>query len=240
MTQETTSTVGKGELIHVMIIVGMFVASALCWNQAPDRVPMHWNARGEVDGWGGKLEGLFLLPGIAVGIYALLRFIPLLDPGRENYKQFAGAYAGIRWSVTGLMVVIHAAVLAYVLGYRPNMGMVVGGSTGLLLLFIGNLMSKIRPNWFVGIRTPWTLSSKLSWTKTHRVGGWVFIAIGCLIGFTGFAKAEWAVPVTLVTAIGGSLGLVVYSYIVWRTDPDRIPPAGTSPASEPTGPDEPV
>jgi uncharacterized membrane protein len=97
---------------------------------------------------------------------------------------------------------------------------------------LSNIMGKIRPNWFVGIRTPWSLSSKLAWTKTHRVGGWLFIVLGLGIAATAFIKSEWAVSVVLITAIGGSLALVVYSYFVWRNDPNRVPPAGTSPAPE--------
>ncbi|MFK7819144.1 MAG: SdpI family protein [Planctomycetaceae bacterium] len=230
MSNRPIVTNTKTELMHIGVIVGMFIASAILWSNAPDQLPVHWNAKGEVDRYGGKFEGLLLLPLITVGVYALLRFIPVMDPGRENYAQFAKPYSMIRWGTTALMVAIHAAALAYVVGYQPDMGFVVGGSVSLLFLLLGNTMGKIRPNWFVGIRTPWTLSSKLSWTKTHRCGGWTFIGLGLLIGATTLVRSEWAVMMTIVASIGSSLGLVIYSYLVWRTDSDRVPPAGTSPA----------
>lgn len=222
----------KIEWIHIAVILAMFAASGLCWNSAPDRVPMHWNVKGEVDGWGGRLEGLFLLPAISLGIYALLRFIPLLDPGRENYKQFAMPYMIIRCGITGLMIVIHAAILAWVLDYRIDMGLVVGGSVGLFFVVLGNIMGKIRPNWFVGVRTPWTLSSKLSWAKTHRVGGWLFIVMGIGIAATAIIRSNWAVIVLLTGSFVGIAALIAYSYVVWRKDPDRIPPAATLPAPD--------
>lgn len=230
-TPTPTADNSKVEWFHLALVVSMFVGSALCWSSAPDRVPMHWNASGEIDRWGGKLEGLFLLPAITLGLYFLLRLIPRLDPGQANYAQFKKSYSIIRFATTGVMVVVHAAVLSYVVGYRLDMGLVVGVAVGLMMVVIGNVMGKVRPNWFVGIRTPWTLSSKLAWSKTHRVGGWMFMAVGVLIMIAAVFKSSWAIPVAVGTAIVASLALVVYSWHVWRNDPDRVPPAGTSPAS---------
>jgi uncharacterized membrane protein len=85
-------------------------------------------------------------------------------------------------------------------------------------------MGKLRPNWFAGIRTPWTLSSRESWEKTHRLGGHVFVAIGLAIVVVGLLRAEWAVTATLVLLLVGGLGLIVYSYLVWRDDPNKTPP----------------
>ena len=94
---------------------------------------------------------------------------------------------------------------------------------------IGNCLGKVRPSWFVGIRTPWTLSSKLAWTKTHRIGGWLFVVVGVGILIAAVVHSAWAIPIGLVSIVASSLGLVVYSWFVWRTDPDRIHPVGTSP-----------
>lgn len=220
------------EWLHVALVVGMFVASALCWSSAPDQIPMHWNVKGEVDRYGGKLEGLFLLPAITAGLYLLLRFVPAVDPGKANYAQFSRVYSLIRMATTLVMVIVHGVTLAWALGYPMNMGAVVSVSVGGLFLLLGNVMGKIRPNWFVGIRTPWTLSSKLSWTRTHRVGGWLFMAMGVAILACGFFQSEWAIGATLVGTLGGTLFLVIYSFYVWRQDESRIPPAGTLPAVE--------
>ncbi len=232
-TETVTSPEGttRAESLHLLVVVGMFVGSALCWSSAPERVPVHWNASGEIDGWGGKLEGLFLLPAITLGLYFLLRFIPRLDPGQANYEQFKKPYSMIRFAATSVMVVIHAAVLAYVLGYQTDMGLIAGGLIGLMMIMIGNVMGKVRPNWFVGIRTPWTLSSKLAWSKTHRVGGWVFAVLGLMIMIAGLFRSTWAIPTAVISLLVSSFGLAFYSWHVWRNDPDRVPPAGTSPAA---------
>lgn len=91
-------------------------------------------------------------------------------------------------------------------------------------------MGKIRPNWFVGIRTPWTLSSKLSWTRTHRLAGWVFMVIGLCLVVSGILRVAAAFLVTIAIGAVGMIWTIIYSYLTWRRDPDRIPPAGTLPA----------
>ena len=102
--------------------------------------------------------------------------------------------------------------------------------TGGLFVVLGNLLGKVRPNWFVGIRTPWTLSSKLAWDRTHRAGGWVFVLLGVLTMATAVLHAGWALRVLGVAGVASLLGLVVYSYVLWRRDPEKTPPAGTQPA----------
>lgn len=211
------------------LLAAMGAAAAICWSHAPDRIPVHWNMHGEVDRYGGKAEGLLLLPAISFGLYCLLLFIPRLDPGKENYKLFAGAYYGIRLSIQVFFVILYGAIFLTAFGYEVSVGKIVFVSVGALFVVLGNVMGKLRPNWFAGIRTPWTLSSKLSWTKTHRAGGWTFVGIGLAAIAAAFFDAKWALFTFIGGAVIGVLGLVVYSYIVWRNDPDRVPPAGSSP-----------
>ena len=101
-----------------------------------------------------------------------------------------------------------------------------------LLVVVSSVMGKVRPNWFVGIRTPWTLSSKLSWVKTHRIGGWAMVLIGLALMLTG---ALWPgpLPSALIGALAAVVGVwvIVYSYLVWRRDPEKLPAIGTRPGS---------
>jgi uncharacterized membrane protein len=116
-------------------------------------------------------------------------------------------------------------------GYQIDVSTIAILMSGGLLIVLGNFMSKLRPNWFVGIRTPWTLSSKTAWDRTHRVGGWLFIAGG----FVVMASSAAPPAVMLGTCLAVPLVIVAilfsYSYFVWRGDPDKQPPAGTLPAS---------
>lgn len=219
----------KTEWPNWVLIAGMFILAAITWPSAPDRIPVHWNVYGQVDRYGGKVEGLLMLPLLSLGIYILMLFLPRIDPGRANYQRFAGAYSTIRVAVTALMAVICGVTNLWIRGYQVDMSLVVSLAVGALLIVIGNLMGKIRPNWFVGIRTPWTLSSKLSWTKTHRLGGWLFIVMGLAFIAAGIARSPWAFIAAAAIAIGSAVWMFVYSYLVWRDDPDKLPPAGTLP-----------
>jgi len=220
------------EAPQIALIALMFAAAALAWPVAPDRIPVHWNASGGIDRYGGKVEGLLLMPLLACGIYLLMRYLPNLDPGRANYARFGGVYATIRISVLALMAAIQGVTLFTVLRRPVDMSLIVPVLVGSLFVVIGGVMGKIRPNWFVGIRTPWTLTSKMAWVRTHRLGGWLFVAQGlCFI-----ASGVVGLPAFHLVVIGSMFAVIVvlfvYSYLVWRTDPEKQSPAGTQPADD--------
>lgn len=223
-------TTWRKEIPQFVLILGMIAAAVVLWPWAPEKIPVHWNIAGQVDRYGGKLEGLLLMPLLAVGIYFLLLLLPRIDPRRANYVVFAGSYWLIRMSITTLMAFIYGCILFAAFGYQIDMGLFISVAVGLLLCVLGNVMGKIRPNWFVGVRTPWTLSSRESWNKTHRLAGRLLVLMGLLTAALGF----WQSPLMLAIVVGAGvatvLTVVVYSYIMWRDDPDRIRPAGTAPS----------
>ena len=220
------------EFFQLFIIVAMFIAAALAWSHVPERIPTHWNIRGEVDGYGGRFVGLLLLPLMALGVYLLLRFLPRLDPGYRNYESFAGAYNVIRICILLVLATVFCVTLLAALGYRVDMNAVMATAIGLMFIVLGNVMSKIRPNWFVGVRTPWTLSSKASWNKTHRLAGWLFIVMGVSVIALGFVGRLWMLVAVGALCVASVAWIFIYSYLVWRDDPDRTPPTGTLPSSE--------
>jgi uncharacterized membrane protein len=115
-------------------------------------------------------------------------------------------------------------------GRRVAIGTWVPLAVGALFIVLGNSMGKLRPTWFVGIRTPWTLSSAYSWNRTHRLGGWAFIGIGLMMMATCIVAQSCFVTLTVVFTAAVLIALVVYSYLTWKRDPDRVPPAGRLPA----------
>ncbi len=211
------------------LIAGMFLAAGLSWSSAPERIPVHWNVAGEVDRYGGKFEGLLRIPLLALAIYLLMLLLPRVDPGRVNYRQFSHVYSIMRLSIVLVLAATYALVQLWIHGTRLDVSVVVPVLIGALFVVLGNLMGKVRPNWFVGIRTPWTLSSKLSWTKTHRLGGWLFVLVGLALVASGFAGSPAFVALTFALIVGCVLFLCAYSYLVWRNDPEKTPPAGTLP-----------
>ena len=214
-----------------VLIVAMFALAAYAWGGAPDRMPVHWGLSGQPDRWGGKFEALMLAPLIGLALYLVMTFMPRVDPGRANYPLFIRAYHSVRLLMLLFMTAMQVGLVLVARGVAVDMATYVPLGTGALFVVLGNLLGKLRPNWFIGIRTPWTLSSKLAWTRTHRAGGWMFIVLGLLLMGSSLARDPRVMTAMLVVMGAGIAGLAVYSYLVWRSDPDKTPPAGSTPAA---------
>jgi uncharacterized membrane protein len=202
---------------------GVFIAltllvSALVYAQLPERIASHWNARGEVDGYSSRLTGAFLLPLIALGIWALLLVLPRIDPRRQNYAKFQSMYDLLVAAVVGFLCVMHLGILAFALGWPIPVDRLIMGCVAVLLIVLGNLLPRARPNWFVGLRTPWTLSSDRVWERTHRVGGYVFLLAGLAMLATVIAAPSFSMPVIMAAAIGITVFVFGYSYWAWRQE----------------------
>jgi uncharacterized membrane protein len=197
----------RSEIVSWVMIAGMFILAAVSWRIAPDAIPIHWNAYGQVDGYAGR----------AVGLLA----IPRIDPLRTDYSTFGRAYAAIRFVTLIVLAVVYSLMQLWFRGYRLSITTVMPLTLGGMFIVIGNYMGKIRQNWFFGIRTPWTLTSRHTWALTHRMGGWVFIGAGLLMILSGIFLNTWVWIILVSAGIGGAVWTFVYSYMVWRKAPDR-------------------
>ena len=204
--------------IPLLIVVAGFIASAVVYSDLPERMPTHWNLAGEVDGWSPREWGAWMIPVVTALMWAMLRWLPSIDPRGKNYVKFGGAFEGIMISVMLFMLVLHVIALRAALGDPVAMERVVPVAVGLLLVVIGNLLPRARPNWFVGIRTPWTLSSDRVWEKTHRLGGRLFVVGGILIALSTVFGTTWTRGVFIAVIVICSLGAVIYSYLEWRKE----------------------
>lgn len=223
----------RGEALNLAVVLFIAAVAAYGWMTLPDRVPVHWNVRGEIDRYGSKVESLLFVPALAASFYVLLLLLPRIDPGRANYARFAGTYAFIRTVLLLVLAIVFVSVVLAGAGVAVDVPTVVGLTTGGTFVLFGSVLAKVRPNWFVGIRTPWTLSSARSWTRTHRLGGWLFIAIGVVLAASILARSPIAIALGVAFSIAATTWLLVYSYLVWRDDPDKVPPAGVLPVDEP-------
>jgi len=138
----------------------------------------HWNARGEVDGYTSKFWGLFLMPLILVGLGALFIAIPRIDPLKANIEKFRGYYDGLIIIFVIFMLAIHAQGILWNLGIEINPNVIFPICLGPVFFYTGVLCENAKRNWFIGIRTPWTLSSERVWDKTHKIGGRLFKIAG--------------------------------------------------------------
>jgi uncharacterized membrane protein len=213
----------KTEILPLACVAVMFILAAIAWPQAPERIPTHWGITGEPDSYGGKFLGLLGIPLTMIGIYALLYFLPRFDPRRENYQKFWGKYLFFRLVILLLLACIQIVVFLWIVGVNINMSLAVFMFAGLMFILIGNYLGKLRPTWFVGIRSPWTLSSEESWNKTHRLGGRLFMIFG--FGMIIVAPFRENAAYYALFAVGGVflVFLYVYSYLVWKKDPDAAP-----------------
>lgn len=204
--------------IPLLIIVAAFSSSALVFQRLPARMPTHWNMSGEPDAWSSRFWGAWLLPVFLLGMWVVMKLLPSIDPRGSNYAKFGSAFESIIISIMLFTLGLHAIVLRTALGHPVDMQRMLPLGMGLLLIVVGNLLPRARPNWFVGIRTPWTLSSDRVWEKTHRFGGRVFVVAGILILLSALLVPEWA-HVVLFSILTVSAGAVlVYSYLEWRRE----------------------
>src|SRR5690348_2465508 len=127
------------EVVQWLLIAAMFVLAAVSWSHLPERMPVHWNIEGNVDRYGGKFEGVLVLPLVTLGLYLLLLFLPRFDPGYVNYQSFAGAYNLIRVALVVFMASLYVVTLLSALGYNVDVGAIVGVGVGALLLILGNV-----------------------------------------------------------------------------------------------------
>ncbi len=208
----------RGVIGMVGVVILAFLISLWFYPRLPDPMASHWNAHGQVDGYMSRFWGAFLMPFVLVGLAFLFYVIPLIDPLRENIRQFRGYYEGFVFLFFLYMLAIHLWTLLWNVGIRisPNVFFPIG--VGVLFVFVGFLLEHVRPNWFVGIRTPWTLSSERVWKRTHQVGAWVFKVIGVLVMVGGILAPRHTVWIILGTVIAGTLGLVVYSYVLYEQE----------------------
>lgn len=199
-----------------VLIAAAYVFSAIVYPRLPNPMPVHWDIHGHVNGYGKPFVGAFLMPTMALGIWALLRWLPLIDPRRPNYAKFQGTYDLVIDVVVTVLVAVHVMAVGRVLGWPLPIERVVPLAVGAVLIVVGNLLPRARSNWWFGIRTPWTLSSDTVWAKTHRLGGYLMIAAGVVVILAMFLPDAWILRTVLGASVIAGLAPVVYSYFAWK------------------------
>ena len=205
-------------IVLLMLIAGV-IAGLLLWNRLPDQIASHWDINDQVNGYMPKVWGVFMMPLIVLGMSVLFLIVPNIDPLKANIAKFREAFNLFIVLIVAFMLYIHALTLVWSLGYTNfKMSTSMLPAMGLLFIFIGFLLRKAKRNFFIGIRTPWTLSSDHVWDKTHQLGAILFMASGVLAligGIFGGMTAFWFLFVPL---IGSTIFLLVYSYVLYQRE----------------------
>ncbi len=197
------------------LVLLSFVVSGYFYLTMPDRIVTHWGFGGQPDGYMPKSVGLFIAPLISVFILLLLLALPRIDPLKMNVSKFRKQFDLFIFVIVAFLFYIHLLVVAWGLGARFSMVQLMSPAFAALFYSVGVLCEKSKRNWFIGIRTPWTMSSDRVWDRTHKRGGKMLKAVAVLM-LLGIAFQDYALFLVLGLAVAVFVYLFVYSYIVYK------------------------
>src|SRR5213079_550684 len=202
-----------------LVIAVVAVALSLwAYPRLPPSVVTHWSLNGTPDGYSSRLWALAIIPVMLVIMTVIFNVLPKIDPRHENYVKFLSSYWLIANAVIVFLLVAHGLIIAAGLGFSIQIDRLMPLGIGLLFVFLGNFLTRVEPNWFVGIRTPWTLSSDTVWRRTHRTGGWVFVVGGFVLAASVFLPQGAFLPLLIAAILIVAVIPVVQSYILWKRE----------------------
>jgi uncharacterized membrane protein len=208
----------KSRWLGAAVAAAMWAFALAVYARLPHRLPSHWNLQGQVDGWMEKPWGALVQPAIATLMLALLWLLPRIDPRRANVERFAEDRRLIINLIILFFAAVQVATLGHALGWPVEVDRVILAAVGLMFVGLGNYLPRIRSNWFMGIRTPWTMDNERVWRATHRVGGRTFVAAGLVMALAALlpdAARPWTAGAVIAAAVAVPL---VYSYVAYRRD----------------------
>lgn len=197
-----------------LLILLVVLGTAVVYPRLPETMVTHWGVQGQPNGWMSRFWGVAIAPLMMVALYLLFWAIPSIDPLKENIAAFRPLYNLFVVGVMVFLAYVHGLSLAWNLGWQVDIGSALLPVLGLFFIGVGWFLPRAKPNWFVGIRTPWTLSDPQVWEDTHRLGGKAFMLSGVVMVLAIFLPVLMWVAIVVLVAL--SLALVVYSYLRYR------------------------
>ena len=206
----------KGDAPLLAVLLADLAFGLWALRRLPEKVPVHWNLAGEADRIGPAWQNALLMPAMALAVWVLLLLLPLADPLRKNYARFPATLKLFRWLVPLMMVAFQLVVALGSLGVALDDGQGIRAILAVVFVVLGNSMGKLRHNWFVGIRTPWTLASEEVWTRTHRLAAPIWVACGLVQLVGAFVPGTLGTVLFAVPFAAMVLVPVAYSYLLFR------------------------
>ncbi len=206
-------------IIVLALVAIALIAGALLWNQLPEQMASHWNENDQVDGTMSKFWGVWMMPLVTLGMFGLFLLIPNIDPLKANIAKFRPTFNLFIALIVAFMLYMYGLTFVWNLGFQNfKISAAMLPFLGILFIFIGYMLRQAKRNWFIGIRTPWTLSSDSVLDKTHQLGSILFMVSGAFAIFGGLFGGMIAFWLLFVPLIGSTLFLVIYSYILYRDE----------------------
>jgi uncharacterized membrane protein len=202
------------------LLIAALSAAVSIWAypRLPESVPTHWNLRGEPDGYSSRLVAALIMPAAILVLTGIFQVLPRIDPRRVNYDRFRDTYWLLVNGILAYMLALHVTLTAIGMGAAIELTRVITVGGGAMFVLLGNFLGRVESNWFIGIRTPWTLSSDTVWRKTHRTAAWLFVAGGIVVIVTGLLRPRGHVGLLGVTAALVVVVPVIQSYVLWRRE----------------------
>ena len=198
-------------IITSLITLIPIVVGLILWDKLPDQVPLHWNAQGEVDGYGTKFQAVFLMPLVLVAAHWICFLGTTLDPKKQNISD--KTFTLVLWIIPVISLLCNSMVFATALGHKVSVEIIMPLFMGALFVVIGNYLPKCKQSYTVGIKLPWTLNDEENWNKTHRMAGFLWVIGGVIIMATAFLGVFWLFFVVLILMV---IIPTVYSYLLYK------------------------
>ena len=184
------------------------------YGRLPDEMPVHWNGAGEVDGYSSKAMAVFGMPAFLALVNVACQFITLTDPKHDNTEGKVRTL--VFWLIPVISIVMNSVCLLVGLGEEISVERIAPLLVGIIFLIIGNYMPKVKQNYTIGIKVPWTLNSEENWRRTHRLGGWMFMLCGVAMMLSAVIAAEFFLGLMLGIILAAAIVPMIYSYILYR------------------------
>jgi uncharacterized membrane protein len=204
----------KYYLVALLLTALVAMADVWAYPRLPETIVTHWNLHNVANGWSPKWVLFLVGPGLMLALMLLMRVLPWLSPKNFEVDSFRVTYLQIMVILVCVAAYLQLLVLWSGLGHAMNIGRATVGGVCLLFALLGNLMGKVRRNFFVGVRTPWTLTNERVWNATHRFAAKTMV-VGGLAGLVMTAAGVEGWPV-LGVLLAGALAPVVYSLVMYK------------------------
>jgi|SRR3989339_499862 len=206
----------KKEILPIVLILITLAVGLYFYPQLPDRVPSHWDINGQINGYMPKTFSIYFFPGLILFIYILMSVLPLMDPHKANIEIFQNSYFWFKVFLVLFLAAIYFITIYAALGNEINVGQFVSWGVGILFLFMGWMMPRIKKNYTIGIRFPWTLHSEVVWDKTHKLGGQLFMTLAGILLLASFLPGVYTFWILMGGILLLMITLVAYSYLEYR------------------------
>jgi len=204
----------KYYLIGILITAAVLVAILIAYPHLPNLVPTHWNVQGQANDYSAKWALFLIGPGLMAGVMLLFYFLPWLSPKHWGVDTFQSTYLYIMVVLVSMLAYFSGVILWVGLGRAANVDRAIIGGVCLLFALLGNVLGKVRRNFYIGVRTPWALANERVWNATHRVAAKTFVLGGVIgLALTAVGVTRW---LPFAALMAGALVPVVYSLVVYK------------------------